>query len=50
MHIVELYKDKDIYQVCDKDNNVMFQGSETHCLVFKHFKEKEYENLKNNKR
>ena len=47
MYIAGLYEKKDIYQVCDEDDNVLFQGGKNDCIVWKYLKEKEYESIKN---
>lgn len=39
MYIAGLYEKKDIYQVCDEDDNVLFQVVKNDHIVWKYLKE-----------
>jgi len=35
MYIIGLYEKNDVYQVCDENDDVLYQGSKADCIIWK---------------
>ena len=40
IYIIGLYEKNNVYQVCDEDDNILFQGTELACMDWKRLLEK----------